>query len=69
MRILDKLSIRKSRAAKRVEKESDLLRGSPLLDAVWYRQAYLDLRDTPLECSRHYIEHGARERRNPYSSF
>ena len=42
-----------------------LLHKSALLDPVWYRQTYPDLRDTPVDVARHYLEHGAAEGRNP----
>ena len=47
----------------------DVLRMSPLLDPVWYRQTYPDLRDAPIDVARHYLEHGAREGRNPHPLF
>ncbi|RBP04637.1 hypothetical protein DFR50_13821 [Roseiarcus fermentans] len=46
-----------------------ILRKSPLLDPVWYRQSYPDLRDTPTDVARHYLEHGAAEGRNPGPQF
>jgi O-antigen biosynthesis protein len=46
-----------------------ILQKSPLLDPVWYRQNYPDLRDTPLNVARHYLAHGAREGRNPGPHF
>ncbi len=47
----------------------DVLRMSPLLDPVWYRQTYPDLRDAPIDVARHYLERGAREGRNPHPLF
>jgi glycosyltransferase involved in cell wall biosynthesis len=47
----------------------ELLRQSPLLDPVWYRQTYADLRDSPIDVARHYLEHGAAEGRNPSALF
>jgi GT2 family glycosyltransferase len=55
--------------AARLAKEIEILRKSPLLDPVWYRQTYIDLRDTPIDVARHYLEHGADERRNPHPLF
>src|ERR1700733_9231991 len=47
----------------------EILHESPLLDPVWYRQTYSDLRDTPIDVARHYLEHGAAEGRNPSPAF
>ena len=54
---------------KRLAEEIELLHKSPLLDPVWYRQNYSDLRDTPIDVARHYLEHGAAEGRNPHPMF
>lgn len=56
---------RKSKAAGRLAQDVELLHNSPLVDPVWYRQTYADLRDTPVDVARHYLEYGAREGRNP----
>jgi O-antigen biosynthesis protein len=60
-----RFSARKSKAAKRLAEGIELLHNSPLVDPVWYRQTYADLRDTPVDVARHYLEHGAAEGRNP----
>ena len=60
---------KKYRAATRLAKEIKILRKSPLLDPAWYRQSYPDLRDTPTDAARHYLEHGAGEGRNPHPLF
>ena len=39
------------------------------MDPVWYRRTYFDLRDTPIDVARHYLEHGAAEGRNPHPLF
>jgi glycosyltransferase involved in cell wall biosynthesis len=56
---------KRSQAAARLAEEIELLHDSPLVDPVWYRQTYPDLRDTPIDVARHYIKHGAAEGRNP----
>jgi O-antigen biosynthesis protein len=43
----------------------ELLRKSPLVNPVWYRQTYSDLSKAPIDVARHYLEHGAAEGRNP----
>ncbi|WP_158813598.1 glycosyltransferase [Methylocapsa sp. S129] len=48
---------------------TNILHNSPLLDPVWYRQNSSDLRDTPVDVARHYLERGAREGRNPHPLF
>ena len=62
-----------SRAAKvsanRLIEQIALLHESSLLDPVWYRRTYADLRDTPIDVARHYLEYGASEGRNPSSLF
>jgi GT2 family glycosyltransferase len=60
---------RKFAAAKGLAEEIEILRRSPLLDPVWYRQTYPDLRHTPIDVARHYLEHGAAEGRNPSPQF
>jgi GT2 family glycosyltransferase/glycosyltransferase involved in cell wall biosynthesis len=65
MRIFEMLPWRNSKAESRLAEEIELLHNSPLLDPVWYRQKYADLRNTPIDVARHYLEHGAREGRNP----
>jgi hypothetical protein len=70
MRKLRYLFSTKRSAADRSSVEAvGFLRRSPLFDPVWYRQAYPDLRDARIDLARHYIEHGARERRNPHPHF
>src|ERR1700677_4221114 len=54
-----------SKSDKRLAEEIEILHKSPLVDPVWYRQTYADLRDTPIDVARHYLQHGAAERRNP----
>jgi GT2 family glycosyltransferase len=56
-------------AARRLAQEIELLHNSPLVDPVWYRQKYADVRDTPIDVARHYLEHGAGEGRNPSPFF
>ncbi len=53
----------------RLNEEIKLLRKSLLLDPVWYRENYADLRDAPLDVARHYLEYGAREGRDPHPLF
>jgi O-antigen biosynthesis protein len=55
----------KSEAGRRLAEQIELLRNSPLVDPIWYRQTYADLRDTPIDVARHYLEHGTAEGRNP----
>jgi hypothetical protein len=70
MRLLRNLPLmRKSRDADPLAEAIDILRKSPLLDPVWYRQNSPDLRDTPIDVARHYLEHGANEGRNPHPLF
>jgi O-antigen biosynthesis protein len=49
--------------------ELELLRATVLVDPIWYRESYSDLRGTSVDAARHYLEHGARERRNPHPLF
>ncbi len=67
--MLRSLFSKNSEAAKRLAEDIEILHKSPLLDPVWYRQTYLDLRDTPIDVARHYLEHGAAEGRNPHPLF
>src|SRR5579883_1988363 len=60
---------KRAKAAKRLAKDMRLLHNSPFMDAVWYRQTYPDLRSKPVDCAWHYLEHGAREGRNPHPLF
>jgi glycosyltransferase involved in cell wall biosynthesis len=60
---------RNSESARRLAEEIEILHKSPLVDPVWYRQTYPDLRDAPIDVARHYLEHGAREGRNPHPLF
>lgn len=60
---------RKTKAARRLAQDIELLHNSPMVDPVWYRQTYPDLRSTPIDAARHYIERGATEGRNPNSTF
>jgi glycosyltransferase involved in cell wall biosynthesis len=39
------------------------------VDPVWYRETYSDLRETPIDVAKHYLDHGAREGRNPSPLF
>jgi glycosyltransferase involved in cell wall biosynthesis len=59
----------KAAKSKSESEEVEILRKSPLLDPVWYRQAHHDLRGTPFDVARHYLDHGAREGRNPHPLF
>ncbi|MBV1704333.1 MAG: hypothetical protein KGQ28_05965, partial [Hyphomicrobiales bacterium] len=68
-KLLDVFSKKESPEEKRLEEEIALLRASPLLDPVWYRETYADLRDTPIDVARHYLLHGAKEGRNPGPEF
>ena len=68
MGIADGLFLKGSKATA-LAKDIDLLRKTPLLDPVWYRQNYEDLRDRPIDVARHYLEYGAREGRNPGPAF
>jgi hypothetical protein len=63
--VFEKLFPKNATAASRLAEEIELLHNSPLLDAVWYRQTYVDVRDTPIDVARHYVEHGAGEGRDP----
>ena len=65
MGILGKIAPLRGTGARRLDEDVALLRKSPLLDPVWYRKTYADLRDTPIDVARHYLEYGAREGRNP----
>ena len=56
-------------SASRLADQVDLLHDSSLVDAIWYRQTYPDLRNTPIDVARHYLEYGASEGRNPSSLF
>ena len=69
MQIFDRLSFRNSKATKRLAEEIEILHKSPLVDPVWYRRTYCDVRDTPIDVARHYLEHGAAEGRNPHPLF
>src|SRR5580658_6497414 len=69
MRIFGRYSLRNAKAARRLAEEVEILHKSPLLDPVWYRRTYPDLRDTPIDAARHYLEYGAREGRNPHPLF
>jgi len=65
MRIFGRFSTGPSKAARRLAEDIELLHNSRLVDSVWYRETYVDLRDTPIDVARHYLEHGAAEGRNP----
>jgi GT2 family glycosyltransferase/glycosyltransferase involved in cell wall biosynthesis len=65
MRIFGRFSTEPSKAARRLAEDIELLHNSRLVDPVWYRETYADLRDTPVDVARHYLEHGAAEGRNP----
>lgn len=69
MPIFRTLSSKLSDTAKRETNDIETLRNSTLLDPIWYRQAYPDLGDGPIDVARHYLEHGAREGRNPHRLF
>jgi GT2 family glycosyltransferase len=69
MAVLARFSSRNAKTARRLTEEIEILHKSPLVDSVWYRQTYQDLRDTPIDVARHYLEHGAAEGRNPHPLF
>jgi GT2 family glycosyltransferase len=69
MRVFPRVLSKSSAAERRLAEDIELLRKSPLLDPVWYRETYPDLRDTPIDVARHYLEHGASEGRNPHPLF
>jgi hypothetical protein len=69
MRMFARLFSNSSNADRRLAEDIELLRKSPLLDPVWYRQTYPDLRAAPIDVARHYLEHGAAEGRNPGPKF
>jgi O-antigen biosynthesis protein len=69
MPLLGAVFSKRSKLNRAREKEIEILRRSPLLDPVWYRQTYADLRRAPIDVARHYLEHGAREGRNPSAHF
>jgi GT2 family glycosyltransferase/glycosyltransferase involved in cell wall biosynthesis len=69
MRIFPSVFTKGSKADRRLADDIEILRKSPLLDPLWYRQTYPDLRDTAIDVARHYLEHGAREGRNPGPRF
>lgn len=50
-------------------RDVEILRDSPLFDAVWYRHSSADLRNTPVDCARHYLTQGAADGRNPHALF
>ena len=52
MRIFERFSSRHFKSAKRVAEEVEILHNSALLDPIWYRQTYLDLRETPVDVAR-----------------
>jgi GT2 family glycosyltransferase len=60
------LSARRGRTAKA---PLDVLRSTILFDPVWYRESHPDLRGTGIDAVKHYLEHGAREGRNPHPLF
>ncbi len=63
-------SSRLRRADKRkLFKHVELLRSSPLLDPIWYRENYSDLSSKPLDVAVHYLAFGAAEGRNPGPNF
>jgi hypothetical protein len=45
------------------------LAASPYFDANWYLKAYPDVKAARADPAKHYIEHGARERRDPGPKF
>lgn len=68
-KLRDLFVARSSSIDKRLAEEIEILHKSPLFDPVWYRQTYFDLRDTPIDVARHYLEQGAAEGRNPHPLF
>lgn len=46
-----------------------LIRQSGLFDADWYRSAYPDVAGAGIDPAPHFLEHGARERRDPGPHF
>ena len=69
MDVFGRFSSSNSKTVKRLAEEIKLLHDSPLVDPVWYRQSHPDLRHTPIDCARHYLEYGAVEGRNPHPLF
>jgi CDP-glycerol glycerophosphotransferase (TagB/SpsB family) len=47
----------------------ETLRASGLFDADYYREQYPDIEESGADPVRHYLEHGAREGRNPCACF
>jgi len=54
---------------KAIGRSIKILRNSPLLDPIWYRQTYPDIGGMSIDVARHYLEHGAGEGRNPSPLF
>lgn len=52
-----------------VDEAVDTLRDSGLFDVDYYREQYPDIAETGVHPLRHYLEHGAREGRNPNPFF
>lgn len=69
MPVFGRLFSKRSKSVYTDRPEIEILRKSPFLDPVWYRNAYSDLRDAPIDAARHYFECGAREGRNPSRLF
>ncbi len=61
------LSPRKARKTKSAD--HDALQSSPLFDADWYLSEYPDVAMAGLDPTRHYLNEGAREGRNPSTRF
>ncbi len=48
-----------------LEEAASRLRSTPLFDADWYLDTYVDLREAGIDPALHYVEHGGREGRSP----
>jgi len=69
MPLFKSLFPKRSKSLGVARQEIEILRKSPLLDPVWYRSTYADLRDAPIDVARHYLDRGTREGRNPSRFF
>ncbi|WP_026595821.1 glycosyltransferase [Methyloferula stellata] len=56
---------RHAKAKWHAAKAMAVLRSSALMDPIWYKENYPDLRGTPVDAVLHYFETGAGEGRNP----
>jgi glycosyltransferase involved in cell wall biosynthesis len=60
---------RRHKFIRRQKSSLEVLQSTILLDPVWYRESHADLRGTGIDAAKHYLEHGAREGRNPHPLF